>query len=183
MSAIPSEASLTRAPVTLIAAVAENGVIGSGNAIPWRLPSDFAQFKRATMGKPLIMGRRTFESIGKPLAGRYNIVVSWNRDYRPYGVVVMPSFQAALDLAEDVATHEGGEVMIGGGAEIYRQAMPFADQLRITHVKLSPEGDTHFPPIDPTEWELAEEIDVLRSPNDSADYAVKLYRRRGGPAR
>jgi len=165
--------------VTLIAAVAENGVIGNGNAIPWRLPSDFAHFKRATMGKPLIMGRKTFESIGKPLPGRYNIVVSSTPDYGPEGVVVMSSLTSALELAEDVARTEGAEeIMIGGGAEIYRQALPLADRLLITHVHLRPEGDARFPAFDPADWESSEEIDVPRSASDTADYSVKLYLRR-----
>src|SRR5690606_2768886 len=105
--------------VALIAAVAQNGVIGAGNAIPWRLPSDFAHFKRTTMGKPLVMGRRTFESIGRPLPGRTNIVVSRRADYHPEGVVVFDSLDAALAFARAVASGDGvEEVMVGGGGEI-----------------------------------------------------------------
>src|SRR5262245_43404899 len=114
----------------MIAAVAENGVIGSHGAIPWRLPSDFAFFKRTTMGKPRIMGRRTFESIGKPLPGRINIVVTRQPGYQPEGVLVFDSLAAALDRAQAIASVDrADEVMVGGGGEIYREAMPLADRL------------------------------------------------------
>src|SRR6187549_2233209 len=103
----------------MIAAVAENGVIGNGNAIPWRLPADFAHFKRTTLGKPLIMGRKTFESIGKPLPGRTNIVVTRQSGYAPDGVTVCHSLAEALSEAQAIAAATGAEeVMIGGGAEI-----------------------------------------------------------------
>jgi dihydrofolate reductase len=163
----------------MIAAVAANGVIGSGNAIPWRLPSDFAHFKRTTMGKPLIMGRKTFESIGKPLPGRANIVVTRQEDYEPVGVEVIGSLAAALDLARTIATAAGAtEIMIGGGGEIYSAAMPVADRLYITHVELSPEGDVRFPEIDPNEWVVVEEPGIARTERDSADFRVKVYERR-----
>lgn len=166
-------------PVAMIAAVAENGVIGTHNAMPWRLPTDFAFFKRTTMGKPLIMGRRTFESIGKPLPGRTSIVVSRQRDYRPDGVIVIDSLAAALDRAQAVAAADGAsEVMIGGGGEIYRQAISAADRLYITHVEARPEGDTRFPEIDPAVWQVVEEPDVQPTERDSAQFRVKVYVRR-----
>lgn len=171
-------------PVTLIAAVAQNGVIGNGNAIPWRLPSDFAHFKRVTMGKPLIMGRKTFESIGRPLPGRINIVVSRQSGYRPDGVLVTDSFESALAHARSIAQAEGvSEVMVGGGGAIYAEAMALADRLLITHVELSPDGDAVFPPIDPETWEVAEAIDNPKSAADTAAYSIKLYRRRGDARR
>ena len=106
----------------MIAAIGRNGVIGTGNAMPWRLPSDFAHFKRTTLGKPLVMGRKTFESIGRPLPGRANIVVSRQPGYRPEGVVVIGSLDEALAHARAVAeVDHAGEVMIGGGGEIYRK--------------------------------------------------------------
>lgn len=168
-------------PVTLIAAVAENGVIGQGNAIPWRLPSDFAHFKRETLGKPLIMGRRTFESIGRPLPGRTNIVVSRQPGYQPDGVIVIDSLDAALAHAETIALADGaGEIMIGGGAEIYRQAMPRADRLLISWVALNPEGDTWFPEIDPAVFETHLSQQMPQGPKDTASFRVTQYRRREG---
>ncbi len=171
-------------PVAMIAAVAENGVIGSDNAIPWQLPSDFAHFKRTTMGKPLIMGRKTFESIGRPLPGRTNIVVTRNPGYKPDGVQVFGSLQAALSHAQSIVEVSGAdEVMIGGGAQIYAEAMPLAERLYISHVALNPPGDTHFPVISPAEWQETGEIVVETSPNDTAAYVVKVYQRRAGTRR
>lgn len=171
-------------PVAMIAAVGANGVIGSDGAIPWRLPTDFAHFKRTTLGKPLIMGRKTFESIGKPLPGRTNIVVTRQHGYQPDGVTVFRNLTAALDHAQAIAAVDGAdEVMIGGGGEIYREAMPLAQRLYVTHVALSPEGDARFPPIDDKQWEVEAEPGVLRTERDSADFTVKVYRRRGPDAR
>ncbi|MHB1109158.1 MAG: dihydrofolate reductase [Devosia sp.] len=171
-------------PVALIAAVAENGVIGAGNAIPWRLPSDFAFFKRMTIGKPLVMGRKTFESIGRPLPDRVNIVVSRQQGYQPEGVLVINSLAAALDHARAIAKAGGaGEVMVGGGETIYGAAMPVADRLYISHVALAPEGDSYFPEIDPAVWEVIEEPDVPLTGRDSAAFRVRVYGRRGGLVR
>jgi len=171
-------------PVAMIAAVGENGVIGSDGAIPWRLPTDFAHFKRTTMGKPLIMGRKTFESIGKPLPGRTNIVVTRQADYRPEGVLVCHTLQQAVDKAQQIAAADGAdEVMIGGGGEIYREAMPLAERLYVTHVAASPLGDARFPLIDPKQWEVEAHPELLRTERDSADFTVKVYRRRQLPAR
>ena len=164
--------------VAIIAAVAENGVIGDGNHIPWRLPGDFAHFKRMTLGKPLIMGRKTFESIGRPLPGRTNIVVSRQEGYQPDGVIVMSSLEAALQHAQDIATADrANEVMIGGGAEIYRQAMPIADRMYLTQVSLKPHGDTYFPRIDFEQWKPAGEISMEPHPQDTAAFRVRVYRR------
>jgi dihydrofolate reductase len=164
--------------VALIAAVAENGVIGDGNHIPWRLPGDFAHFKRMTLGKPLIMGRKTFESIGRPLPGRTNIVVTRQEGYQPDGVIVISSLEAALDHAQEIAKADrANEVMIGGGAEIYHQAMPFADRMYITQVMLEPPGDAFFPPIDFDQWKPGGEINVAAHPSDSAAFRVRVYRR------
>lgn len=166
-------------PIVIIAAVAENGVIGSGDRIPWRLPSDFAFFKRTTMGKPLIMGRRTFEGIGKPLPGRTNIIVSGRVGYAREGLVVASSLTQALKLAEDIARRDGaGEIMIGGGGQIYREALPLAEKLYITHVAAAPEGDTTFPPIDPAIWRVVDEPDVPVSDKDTVPFRVKVYARR-----
>ncbi|MBN9306857.1 MAG: hypothetical protein BGO82_05860 [Devosia sp. 67-54] len=164
--------------VAIIAAVAANGVIGHGNTIPWHLPSDFAHFKRMTVGKPLIMGRRTFESIGRPLPRRTNIVVTRQEGYQPDGVLVISSFEAALAHAQDIAMADrANEVMIGGGAEIYAQALPLADRLYITHVGAMPEGDAYFPPVDLEVWKESGVIDVPAHPGDSAAFRIKVYRR------
>ena len=164
--------------VAIIAAVAANGVIGNGNSIPWHLPSDFAHFKRMTVGKPLIMGRKTFESIGRPLPGRTNIVVTRQEGYQPDGVLVISSLEAALDHAQEIAKADrANEVMIGGGAEIYAQALPIADRLYITHVGAAPEGDAYFPQVDLSVWKESGLIEVPPNPNDSAAFRIKVYRR------
>jgi len=164
--------------VSIIAAVAANGVIGDHNGIPWRLPSDFAHFKRMTIGKPLIMGRHTFESIGRPLPGRTNIVVSRQRGYQPDGVIVISSLEAALDHAQAIAAADrANEVMIGGGAQIYAQALGIADRLYITHVALNPPGDVYFPRVTPEEWMEAGKISVPANPADTAPFRIRIYRR------
>ena len=165
--------------IAMIAAVGSNGVIGAGNAMPWRLPSDFAHFKRTTMGKPLIMGRKTFESIGKALPGRINIVVTRQKGYQPDGVLVIDSLDAAIDHARTIAEAEGvDEVFIGGGGELYREAMPLADRLYITEVDLAPQGDTVFPAIDHGVWVVVDEPEVPLTGKDTASFRVKVYERR-----
>lgn len=145
--------------VTLIAAVARNGVIGAEGGMPWHLPEDFAFFKRTTMGHPLVMGRATFDSIGRPLPGRRSIVVTRTRNWRHDGVEVAGSMPLALDLAS--SGRGGDEVFVIGGGQIYRLALPLADRLLITEVDLEPEGDATFPRIDPTEW-----LEVSREKRD-----------------
>ena len=170
--------------IAIIAAVAANGVIGNGNAIPWRLPSDFAHFKRMTVGKPLIMGRRTFESIGRPLPGRTNIVVTRQEGYHPDGVIVVPSLEEALDRAQEIAQADrANEVMVGGGAEIYAQALPIADRLYITQVGANPDGDAYFPTVDMQQWRESGVISVPPNPNDTAAFRIKVYRRAPNPRR
>lgn len=165
-------------PVALIAAVARNGVIGSNDRLPWRLPTDFAFFKQQTLGKPLIMGRRTFEGIGKPLAGRTNIVVSRQEGYQPEGAIVIDDLGAALDHAQAIAAADrAAEVMVGGGGEIYRDAMPLADRLYITHVELAPQGDAWFPPIAPAMWRVVEELPIRPTSRDSAPFRILRYER------
>lgn len=167
----------------MIAAVAENGVIGNGQAIPWRIPSDFAFFKRTTMGKPMIMGRKQFETVGKPLLGRTNIVVTRQAGYQPEGVVVVSSLEAALETARNIAEKDGvDEIMIIGGGDIYAQLMGVADRLYISHVELAPPGNVHFPAINPADWALVEEPAVAPSEKDEASYRVKVYERHSGRA-
>ncbi len=165
-----------KVPIALIAAVAENGVIGAAGGMPWRLPTDFAFFKRMTLGKPLVMGRRTFESIGRPLPGRTNIVVTRQPGYQPGGVLVIDDLAAALDHAASIARADGAaEIMVGGGAEIYSQTIGRADRLYITHVQLSPEGDAVFPTIDPAEWVVVDSPEIAPGEKDSASFCVKIY--------
>lgn len=165
--------------ISMIAAVAENGVIGSQQAIPWRIPSDMAFFKATTMGKPIVMGRKQFETVGRPLPGRRNIVVTRQTGFQPEGVVVCHDIDAALATA---AANGADEVMVIGGGELYRQLMPRADRLYITHVDLTPEGDVYFPPIAAEEWAVVDLPEVSPSPKDEASYRVKVYERRQTPA-
>ncbi|MFO7582736.1 type 3 dihydrofolate reductase [Guyparkeria sp.] len=141
--------------VSLIAAMARNQVIGRNNQLPWRLPADLKHFKQVTMGKPLIMGRRTYESIGRPLPGRANIVVTRDEDFTADGVIIVHSLNDALDEAE-AHLDEDREVMVMGGADIYYQFLPRADRMYLTLVELEVAGDAHFPAYVPDEWELVE---------------------------
>ncbi|MGV3561354.1 dihydrofolate reductase [Larkinella arboricola] len=136
--------------LSLIAAVAENGVIGQENELVWHLPDDFRYFKQTTSGHPVLMGRKTFESLGKPLPNRLNIVITRNPDYQPDGVVAVDSLEKALSEARQTAITE---IFVIGGAEIYRQALPIVDRLYLTEVKASFEGDTRFPDFDKAEWQ------------------------------
>ena len=133
--------------VSLIAAVARNGVIGADDALPWHLPEDFAFFKRTTMGHPLVMGRRTFDSIGRVLPGRRSIVITRQRDWRHADVEVAHSLVEALALAGPA-----DEVFVAGGGQVYAEAMPWAHRILVTEVEAEPEGDVVFPPIDDTVW-------------------------------
>lgn len=167
--------------IALIAAVARNGVIGRDGDMPWYIPSDFAHFKRTTMGKPMVMGRKQFESVGKPLPGRTNIVVSRQNGYQPDGVLVFDELAAALDHARAIALADGvDEVMVVGGGEIYRQAMEVADTLYITHVDMDVDGDVHFPAIDRKTWEMSTEWPVTPDARDASAYSIKVYRRLAG---
>ena len=169
--------------IAMIAGVAENGVIGSHQTIPWRIPSDFAYFKRMTMGKPIVMGRKQFETVGKPLPGRTNIIVTRQQGYQPEGTLVFSSIDAALAEARSIAAADGvDEIMIIGGGEIYAQLMPQADRLYISHIDLHPEGDVRFPAIQPEEWVVVDLPEITPSEKDSASYRVKVYERRRGSA-
>ena len=161
-----------------VAAVARNGVIGQGGRLPWRLKSDLAHFRSATMGKPLVMGRRTYASIGRPLAGRTNIVVSRDRDFAAPGIVAAPSLDTALQLARADADRRGAdEVVVIGGAEIYRQTLAIADRLVITEVDLQPAGDVVFPTIDHGVWKEVSRKPYAAAPGDDASFVVLVYER------
>lgn len=164
--------------VALIAAVAKNGVIGAAGALPWRLSSDLKHFKAATMGKALVMGRKTYQSIGGALPGRTTIVVTRDRAFAAEGVAVAADLDAALKLA-DAATRAAGadEIVVAGGGEIYAQAIGRAARLHITEVDLTPEGDACFPAIDPAEWREVSRRKAERGPRDDADFAFVEYER------
>ncbi len=164
--------------LALIVAAAENGVIGRDNALPWHLPEDLRHFKRITMGKPIVMGRKTFESIGKPLPGRTNIVITRNPAFQAAGAHVVSSMAQALDLATDIAQSDvTPEVMVIGGAEIYRAALPRADRLYLTEVHASIEGDAVLPVIDWTLWvEVSRERHAAQPPYHF-DYSFVCYER------
>ena len=147
----------TSLPLSLIAALAENRVIGIDHSMPWHLPGDFKYFKATTLGKPIIMGRKTWESLGRPLPGRLNIVVSRQPDLALAGAEVFPSLEAAVARAEQWAREQGGdELMLIGGAQLYGQALEkgLVSRMYLTRVALSPQGDAWFPEFDETQWAL-----------------------------
>jgi dihydrofolate reductase len=167
-----------RPDIVLIAAVAENGVIGANGAMPWRLKSDLRRLKALTIGKPVIMGRKTFASIGRPLPGRTNIVVTRDREFREAGVVVTNTIADAMAIATgDALRRFATEIAIIGGAEIYAQCMARADQLEITEVHARPDGDTHFATIDAADWEEVERVRNPAGPDDSTDFSYVTFRR------
>lgn len=169
--------------VTFVVAVADNDVIGQGGGLPWRLKSDMQHFRAATLGKPVVMGRKTYLSIGRPLPGRTNIVVSRDRTFAVPGVLVAPTLEAALTAARGDAWRRGvTEIAVIGGAGIYMHTMAVADRLVITRVHLQPSGDTTFPPIDPNIWEEAERIEHRAGPGDEANFTVLAYERRAAQA-
>jgi dihydrofolate reductase len=167
--------------IVFVVAIAENGVIGAGNAMPWRLKSDMARFKALTIGKPVIMGRKTFESLPRrPLPGRTNIVITRDAAYRANGAVVTTSAADAGAVAlGDALRRSVTEIAVIGGAEIFRQWLDRADRLEITEVHARPEGDTHFD-IDKAEWDEVGRVRHPAGPDDSADYSYVTYRRRAG---
>ena len=162
--------------VALIAAFAQNLVVGINNSLPWHLPEDLKYFKRTTSGKAIIMGRKTYESIGRPLPNRTNIVVSRNATFSAEGVVVVASLEAAIKHAEDVNTINGvDEVMIIGGAAIYEASLPLADRLYLTHVHANVEGDAYFPSVDFSQWLEVTRDDFQKDESNPYDYSFVVY--------
>ena len=165
--------------IVLVAAVADNGVIGADGAIPWRLKSDLQRFKALTLGKPVVMGRKTFLSLRRPLPGRTNIVMTRDMDFRGLGAVVTTSLAHALAIAKgDALRRFVTEIAVIGGAEIYAQWMGQADRLEITEVHATPAGDTRFGPIDKTVWEEVARAENPSGPDDSAAFSYVTYMRR-----
>jgi dihydrofolate reductase len=173
---------MTGLPITLVAAVARNGALGLDNAIPWRAPSDLKRFKDITWGRPLIMGRKTFQSIGKPLPGRETIVVT--RDLAFFGADtpehahLAPDFDSAVSLANELgrAMH-CAEIILAGGAELYQQALPTAKFLRLTRVDCAPTADTFFPEVDWTQWRELRREKAPRGDGDEVDLEYVDYER------
>ncbi len=166
--------------VAIIVAAAENGVIGCGGRLPWHLPSDLKTFRRLTLAKPIVMGRKTFQSIGKALAGRDNIVISRDAAFAAPGIDVCASLADALALAETRAAARGAtEIMVIGGAEIYRQATPVADRIYLTRVHASPEGDATFASPDPAAWRRISAEPIPPDPRDDHAATLEIYVRSG----
>lgn len=155
--------------ISLVVAMARNGVIGRDNALPWRLPADLAHFKRVTMGHPIVMGRRTYESIGRPLPGRKNIVVSRNDGFSAPGCTVVDSLDAAWKAAAGAE-----EACVIGGTSLFEESLPVADVIHLTEVEADVEGDTWFPQFDRGEWR---ETEVARQPADERHaYPIRILR-------
>lgn len=164
-----------QARLAFVVAVAENGVIGRDGHLPWRLPSDLKRFRALTLGKPVIMGRKTYASIGKPLPGRDNIVLSRRANFQAPGITVVASIEEAIDLGRRLAGQKGvEEVSIIGGAEIFRATLPLADRVYLTLVKAAPQGETRLFGFPPHTWQETAREPMLRAAADqySADFIV-----------
>ncbi len=163
--------------ISIIAAVPKNHIIGMDGDMPWYLPSDFKFFKDQTMGKPMVMGRKQYETVGRPLPGRTNIVVTRRSGYQPDGVLVINDLDAAIDHAKQIAAADKvGEVMIIGGGEIYQATIDRADRLYISHIDSSPEGDTVFPKIDEG-WVEVDRPAFEPHERDTQKYYIATYER------
>ena len=168
--------------VRVIAAMSRNRVIGKGGALPWRLPADLRRFKHLTTGHPVIMGRRTYDSIGRPLPDRETIIISRDPGFRPAGAVVVASLDAALEHAAlEQATLEhaagAGDVFIAGGGQIYELALPGTDRLDLTIVHATVDGDTFFPAIEPADWTLADDERFEADDRHEYGYSFRTYLR------
>ena len=168
----------TTLPLAMIAALADNHVIGFDNRMPWHLPADLKHFKAMTLGKPIIMGRKTWDSLGRPLPGRLNLVVSRQPDLQLEGAETFTDLDSALTRAEQWAREQGvDELMLIGGAQLYAQALPQAQRLYLTRIEASPEGDAFFPDYDQAEWER---VDSQAHPaeGDAPAYRFETWQRR-----
>lgn len=165
--------------IVIVVAVAENGVIGRGGHLPWRMPSDLRTFRSLTLGKPVIMGRKTFQSLGKPLAGRDNIVITRDPSFEAAGVTVARDLAQALAVAGRLAREQGGsEVAIIGGGEIYAAAMEKANRIYLSRIHASPDGDATFPALDPGTWQEISRTAIQTSERDEHAATLIVYERR-----
>ncbi|MDE2378976.1 dihydrofolate reductase [Bradyrhizobium sp.] len=163
--------------IVFVLAVAENGIIGANGGLPWRLKSDMRRFKALTVGRPVVMGRKTFVSLRRPLPGRTNIVITRDADYRAAGTIVTTSSAHAYAIARgDALRRSVAEIAVIGGAEIYAQWMELADRLEVTEVHARPDGDTRFE-IDKAQWQEVARERHPAGPDDSADFSYVTYRR------
>ena len=165
-----------RPRISFVVAMTRDHVIGRDNQLPWHIPADLAHFKRLTIGKPIVMGRRTFESIGRPLPQRHNIVVTRDRSYVAEGCTIAHSIEAALTTAGDVP-----EIAVIGGAQIFEELLPRADVLYITYVHAEIDGDTFFPPLSPDDWHEQERRELGVGPKNAYPLSFVTLLRRGGP--
>jgi dihydrofolate reductase len=164
--------------LVLVAAVAENGVIGRDGGLPWRLPSDLRRFRALTLGHPVVMGRKTYTAIGKPLPGRTNIVMTRDTAFAARGVVSAPNLEAALMVALGDALRRGvRHIMIIGGGELYGETIGRACRLEITRVHAGPTGDSIFPAIDPAQWRETGRCEYPAGPGDDAPFTTLVYER------
>jgi dihydrofolate reductase len=163
--------------IVFVVAVAENGVIGHNNTMPWHIRSDLKRFKALTIGKPVVMGRKTYLSIGKPLPGRTNIVVTRDKSFSAPGTVVVNSIEAAMAAARGDALRRGSDIAVIGGGEIFAALMDEADRLEVTIVHAAPEGDAHFAPIDSNVWREVARTPGTPDPVDTAAVTYVTYRR------
>lgn len=160
--------------ISLIWAMDENRVIGLHNELPWRLPEDLKFFKRVTMGHPIAMGRKTYESIGKPLPGRENIVITRDESFQPEGCVILNSIHELFEYAGQ----KDEEVFVIGGAEIFKEVLPRADRLYLTIIHEQFEGDTYFPVFDIDKWQLQTRGKGLKDQKNPYDYEFLIYNRK-----
>jgi dihydrofolate reductase len=168
-----------RPHIVMVVAIAENGVIGAGGAIPWRLKSDMQRLKALTLNKPVVMGRKTFESLRRPLPNRTNIVVTRDANFRAAGAIVTNSYVDARAIATgDALRRFATEIAVIGGAEIYAQWMDSADRLEVTEVHARPDGDTRLAPINTADWDEVARVRNPAGPDDSVDFSYVTYRRR-----
>ena len=165
--------------IAFAVAVAKNGVIGKDGGLPWRIPGDLKQFRKLTMGKPVLMGRKTFQSIGKPLDGRDNVIITRDTDFTHEGVHVAASVDEGLEVARDLARKCGADsVMVIGGEEIFRQTLDAADVIHINEIDMEPDGDAFFPPLDPAQWKIASREDFAKGEKDDAAFSAITFARR-----
>ncbi len=171
-------------PLVIVAALADNRVIGDGNRLIWRLKSDLKRFREITMGRPLVMGRKTFDSIGKPLPGRHTVVLTRDRGWTHDGVTVTHALEDALEAGRRLAARHGSDsVVIGGGADLYEQTLPLADMLRLTLVHAEPDGDALFPAFDRLDWRETFSARHPQGPDDEFPFTfVDLKRREAARA-
>lgn len=165
--------------LVIVVAVAENGVIGRNGGMPWRIPSDLKHFKTITMGKPVVMGRKTFESIGRPLPGRTNIVLTRDRNWRADGALTGQSLEEVLRLANEGAARSGtGEFAIIGGSTLFEKTLPMAARIELTEVHARPEGDVFFPEFDRSEWRETRREGPIQDEKDEYPYSVMTLERK-----